>query len=405
MPRTGRPVMPIGGHGVITTTKRAEGQWQALTRFRDLDGITRQVAAQGRTKPAALQALNAKLRDRARLGGADLSAESTVAELAESWFAGIEESPGTKDTYRGLLDSHILPRLGNNRLREVTTGRVEQFVNGVAKPTTKQIVAKNGRPMTVRSGGPTAARMSRTVLALMFALAVRHDAVPANPVRESRQPTVERKEVRALTPEEFVLLRQNIVAWQAGGRMGPERSKDLIDKVDLFAATGLRPGELLGLLWSDVDFDSTPATIAVTGTIKRTSESGLHRQAFPKSESGERVLPLPQFAVRLLARRKLADDPARNPLGLVFPSRVGGVLDPGNFRRQWVEARGEEFDWVKLGGFRKAVATLLEREADSVVASRQLGHSSDAVTRRYYIARDQMAPDSTHILDRFGVAE
>ena len=405
MARTGRPIMPIGGHGAITPRKLEDGGWQARTRFRDLDGVTRQVSAHGRTKPAALQALNAKLRDRARMGGADLSAESTVAELAESWFAGVDESPGTRDTYRGLLDSHILPRLGNNRLREVTTGRVEQFVNLVAKPTTKQIVAKNGRPMTVRSGGPTAARMSRTVLALMFALAVRHDAVPANPVRESRQPVVERKEVRALTPEEFVLLRQNILAWQDSGVMGPRKSKDLIDKVDMFVATGLRPGELLGLLWEDVNFDASPVTIAVTGTIKRTSVNGLHRQAFPKSVSGERVLPLPQFAVKVLARRKLADDPARNPMGLIFPSAVGGVLDPGNFRRQWVEARGPEFDWVKPGGFRKAVATLIEREADSVVASRQLGHSSDAVTRRYYIARDHMAPDSTHILDQFGVAE
>lgn len=405
MARTGRPIGRIGGRGSVTVIELPSGKYQARVRFRDFDGVTRLVSAHGKSRKAATIALDEKLAKRSRLGGADLDGESTVNELAEVWFESVTESPGTKDTYRGLLDSHIKPRLGENRLREVTTGRVEKFVNDVSKPVTKQVEAKNGRMMNVKSGGPTAANMSRTVLGLMFAMAVRHDAVQSNPVREARRAVVERKKVRALTPEEFVALRQNIVDWQGSGTMGPRKSKDLIDKVDMFVATGLRPGELLALLWEDVNFDASPVTIAVTGTIKRTSVSGLHRQAFPKSESGERELPLPQFAVRILARRKLANDPTQNPMGLIFPSKVGGVLDPGNFRRQWVEARGPEFDWVRLGGFRKAVATLIEREADSVVASRQLGHSSDAVTRRYYIARDHMAPDSTHILDQFGVAE
>jgi integrase len=44
---------------------------------------------------------------------------------------------------------------------------------------------------------------------------------------------------------------------------------------DMFLATGLRPGELLALQFSDVDFRMR--TIAVTGTVKRDSVSGLHR--------------------------------------------------------------------------------------------------------------------------------
>ncbi|WP_066298955.1 tyrosine-type recombinase/integrase [Arthrobacter luteolus] len=396
----GRPVMPIGGHGNISATKLEDGQWQALARFRDRDGVTRRVKATGRNKTRAIRALEDKLERRARLGGQDLTADSKIKDLAEAWFATVDKSPGTRDTYRGLLNSHILPRLGENRLWEVTTGRVEQFIAAVAEPSTLDIVAKNGRPMTVKSGGPTAARMSRTVLGLMFRLAVRHDAVASNPVRESVPPKTARADIRALTVEEFGRLRANVLEWQDSGVMGPRKSKDLIDKVDLFIATGLRPGELLGLLWSDVDFTSNPATIEVTGTIKRTSEKGLHRQAYPKTEHGKRILGLPAFAVTMLRRRKLAQDPD-NPLGLIFPSAAGSVLDPGNFRRQWVDARGEEFEWVKPGGFRKAVATLIERDAGSMVASQQLGHSSDGPTRRHYIERNRLAPDTTRILERF----
>lgn len=401
-----RPVMPIDGHGKITATRLSEKTpaapevWQAEARFRDRDGVTRKVRARGRTKGRAIRALEDKMQDRARLGGDELSGETKVSVLAEAWFASVKKSPGTRDTYRGLLDSHILPRLGQLRLREVTTGRVERFIREVAEPTTIEIQARNGRTMTVKRGGPSAATMSRTVLGLMFSLAVRHDAVPANPVRESLRPEVRKTRIRALTVDEFKRLRQNVLTWQESGRMGPQKSKDLIDKVDLFIATGLRPGELLGLRWADVDFSSSPVTIEITGTIKRTSERGLHRQEYPKSEAGERLLGLPQFAVSMLKRRKLAQDPD-NPLDLIFPSAVGGVLDPGNFRRQWIEARGEEFDWVKPGGFRKAVATLIERGAGSVVASKQLGHSTDGPTLKYYIEENRTAPDTTHILEQF----
>lgn len=406
----GRPVMPIGGHGNITTTRLQEKTkttpevWQAEARFRDRDGETRKIRARDRTKKRAIQALEDKMLARVRVGGEDITAETTVRALADIWLAGVNESAGTRDNYRGLLESHIKPRLGAYRLREVTTGRVERFVSEVAVPSTIQILAKNGRRMTVKHGGPTAANMSRTVLGLMFGLPVRHDAVPSNPVRDSLRAPLPDSKIRALTVDEFGRLRKNILAWQESGAMGPRKSKDLVDKVDLFVATGLRPGELLGLLWEDVDLTSNPPSVAVTGTIKRTRDQGLHRQAHPKTEHGERVLGLPAFAVKVLARRKLAEEPGSNPLGLIFPSQVGTVLDPGNFRRQWREARGEEFEWVKPSSFRKAVATLIEREVGSVVASKQLGHSSDAVTRRHYIERDRATPNTTLILEQFGDA-
>lgn len=400
----GRPVMPIGGHGNISSRKLPSGQWQARANFRDSDGITRPVAANGSSKPKAINALTAKMKARSVRAGEDIGPETLISELAEIWFSSLRQSPGTQDIYRGVLDTHILPRLGANRIREVTTGRVERFISDVSEPIYVDIIAKNGRPMRVKKGGPTAATLARTVLGLMFRLAVRRDALTANPVRESLRPVAIREEIRALTLDEFRQLRQNILAWQDSGVMGPRKSKDLVDKVDLFVATGLRPGELFGLLWKDVNFDASPPTVEVTGTVKRTTKDGLHRQTYPKSEHGKRILGLPPFAVKMLARRQLAEEPGSNPLGLIFPSRTGGLIDPGNFHRQWSEARGKEFEWVKPSSFRKAVATLIERDAGSIVASKQLGHSSDAVTRRHYIERNRETPNTTSILEQFGQA-
>jgi len=164
--------------------------------------------------------------------------------------------------------------------------------------------------------------------------------------------------------------------------------------MDMFLATGLRPGELLALQFSDVDWHA--GTIAVTGTVKRDSVNGLHRQAFPKSESGKRVLKLPLFGFEVLQRRK-----ATTSGDLIFPNRNGDPIEPANFRRLWREARGETWAPVKPSSFRKAVATLIERESGSLIASQQLGHGSDAVTKKHYIERNRHAPDSSLILEQW----
>lgn len=50
-------------------------------------------------------------------------------------------------------------------------------------------------------------------------------------------------------------------------------------------------------------------------------------------------------------------------------------MKPADFSRLWVQPRGEKRALVEPRAFRKAVATLIERETDSVIASKQLGYS------------------------------
>ncbi|WP_168709308.1 tyrosine-type recombinase/integrase [Arthrobacter sp. PAMC25564] len=343
----------------------------ALTRFRDFDGVTRRVSAQGTSRAAADAALKEKLKARTHLGGLELTRDSTIKELSERWLPTLTQSQATQDSYRQKVDRYILPAMGAWRLWEATTGRCEAFLR------------------TLQATAPSMASQSRVVLSLMMGLAVRYDIIGTNPVREVMMPTVEKRQVSALSVEQVQDLRRHIDKW-AGQK--PGRASTL-DAMDMFLATGLRPGELLSLQFSDVDFRM--GTIAVTGTVKRDSVHGLHRQASPKSESGKRVLTLPLFGLELLRRRK-----AGAAGDLVFPNRNGEPMEPANFRRLWREARGKQWEGVKPSSFRKAVATLIERESGSLIASRQLGHSSDAITKKHYIERNRNAPDSSLILEQ-----
>jgi len=366
----GRAPLQIGTSGQVSYSG-PKGKIVALTRFRDFDGVTRRVSAQGTSKASADAALKEKLQSRTHLGGLELTRDSTIKELSERWLPTLTQSQATQDSYRQKVERYIIPGMGAWRLWEATTGRCEAFLR------------------TLQDKAPAMASQSRVVLSLMLGMAVRYDILDANPVREVMMATGEKKRVSALTVEQVQELRLHIQQWASDK---PGRGATL-DALDMFVATGLRPGELLALQFSDVDWRA--GTIAVTGTVKRDSVNGLHRQAFPKSESGKRVLKLPLFGIEVLRRRKSGANG-----DLIFPNRKGEPMEPANFRRLWREARGEKWEAVKPSSFRKAVATLIERESGSLIASRQLGHSSDAITKKHYIERNQNAPDSSLILEQ-----
>ena len=81
--------------------------------------------------------------------------------------------------------------------------------------------------------------------------------------------------------------------------------------------TGLRASELRGLRWADVDFDKRE--LHVRQRADRYSAIGK-----PKSESGERTVPLTPIVVNTLREWKLACP--KSEAGLVFPS-TGGLVE------------------------------------------------------------------------------
>jgi len=123
------------------------------------------------------------------------------------------------------------------------------------------------------------------------------------------------------------------------------------------------------------------------------------RKPTPKTQAGHRTLVLPRFAIDTLLRRKVAQ--GFNPIDGVFVTRKGTWLSTNNVHRQWRLFRADMGvnDTVTFKAFRKAMATLLEREFSVEQAQAQLGHSKSTTTRSYYIARPAVAPDSSDLLD------
>jgi len=137
------------------------------------------------------------------------------------------------------------------------------------------------------------------VFSNVCAYAARLDAMARNPVRDTSPISVKPKKGKPRA-----LAAAGIRQVRAYASYDPiARRRDLPDLIDIMAATGMRIGEALAVVWDAVNLDAK--TVEVRGTVIRIKGVGLIIKPEPKTEAGYRTLILPDWAVPLLrARRK-----------------------------------------------------------------------------------------------------
>jgi integrase len=173
---------------------------------------------------------------------------------------------------------------------------------------------------------------------------------------------------------------------------------DLVDVVTMFAATGCRISEVLGLRWSDIDLKAR--TISITGKIIGVKGRGLIRDHNTKTDAGKRVLPLPTFAVAMLFARQVGAD--ANLHDVIFPSSNGNLRDPDGVSKQWRRVREAlGYEWVTSHTFRRTLATIIDAEGMSArVGADQLGHRHVSMTQDVYMGRGVVHTEVAAALDR-----
>ncbi|WP_020391490.1 helix-turn-helix domain-containing protein [Kribbella catacumbae] len=314
-----RPPLPIGTWGdVRTQVIKTDDDGNAIShraqaKFRDHDGQVRLVSAFGKTPTAAKNKLLIKLKDRAKTGqSGELTAMHKINHLLDLWITKFKEqiadetrSPTSLDTYLRAIRNHIRPALGELRIGEVNTPRVDTVISKIKKNT-----------------GPPTAKTCRAIISGMMQLAVRYGAITVNPVREVE--SIEhpaRKPARAIQADEVTLLRKHLKADEAAVHA------DLPDLVTFMLGTGARIGESLAVLWSQIDLDA--ATVDITHTIVRITGEGLIRKPV-KSKASNRQVGLPNWLIATLRTRAATGIRLDAP---IFTDTIGGYRDPNNVRR------------------------------------------------------------------------
>lgn len=322
-----RRVQPLGTYGKITT-ERTSDAYLARTRYRDFNGRYHRLQAAGPTKSAAVDDLKSRIASFAEEApDGDLTKRSKLTDAAEVWLDEIvlrgKLSQQSIDAYREAVDRFILPALGELRIGELTVGRLDRFCKALAKRS------------------PSRARQARTVLSQIFALLVRHDVLATNPVAGTSPIPQTRSQVRALSVEELAHVRSLIATWRTGPDVhGPKPDGQIPLIFDVILGTSARIGEAVALRVCDVDLESTPATVTISGTLVKSKDQGRIRQNHPKHSKRWRVVSIPAFTADAIRQRLEVvgtDDPGQP----IFCTKHGTWLAPGNVRRAWRDIRSD----------------------------------------------------------------
>ncbi|MGA2412792.1 MAG: tyrosine-type recombinase/integrase [Candidatus Binataceae bacterium] len=250
------------------------------------------------------------------------SASKTIAEAGKLWIetgeqAGLERA--TLEAYRQHLRLHVNPYLGSLKLSQLSAPMVREFEDKLARGDMPE-----GSPPQPRSR--VMIRKIRTSLSSLLSDAQERGLVSRNVVRELRQTRRRSAERRAEKRQKGKLkvgvdipTREEIkaIVEAAEGRWRPLLLTAIF--------TGLRASELRGLRWEDVDLDKRE--LHMRQRADRFNDFGS-----PKSEDGDRTVPLTPIVANTLREWKLACPKSSHRL--VFPTGSGGVESHSNIRQR-----------------------------------------------------------------------
>ncbi|WP_346268128.1 tyrosine-type recombinase/integrase [Streptomyces sp. SID3915] len=189
--------------------------------------------------------------------------------------------------------------------------------------------------------------------------------------------------------------RRRIKPWsvaEAGQFLADAAARDdhLFAAWVLVLTLGLRRGEVLGLTWKSIDFEA--GELYVDHQIQRAGRQILHRET--KTEDSDDFLPLPSLCLKALRMRRaqqIGDRKAAGELwqdvhGLVFTTKYGTPIEPGNLTRMFaLRARRAGLRVIPLRNTRHTCSSLLVAlKVHPKIAQRILRHSQIAMTMEVY---------------------
>ena len=233
--------------------------------------------------------------------GGGLEEDRLFGAYACEWYEVRKKpfvSASTANNYRTALNKHLLPAFGDRNLRAIRAVELQTFINGYAGKSKSLIGNLIG------------------TLKLIFTAAKQDRLVAVNPAEDLRRPkAAPPAEKRALTEDE----RRRMVALFPVHEHGAYLAT--------MYYTGMRPGEVRGLQWGDIDWDAN--LIHVQRDVDY-ADGGRARVGDLKTAASDRYIPIAAPLRELLMPLRQA------PGSFIFPGRDGGPLAQVTAVRMWI---------------------------------------------------------------------
>ena len=371
------------GDGMVR--KREDGRWEGrivIGHKENGDPIFRYLSAG--SQKALVERLS---RERNIYQGVDLTEDSrmTLGEWLDRWLEervapSVRES--TLESYRYHIRHHIKPRLGSKPIGKITADDVQKLYREIQNCGRIQEDPVWGHALS----GSTVRRL-HGVFHMAMRAAVRAHLIPKNPtegVTLPKKETVPKQVLNDAQLERFMKEVQNDPIWH-----------------DFFyteLTTGLRQGEICGLMWSD--FDEAHGTLSVRRTL-HIQKGGRLVTGETKTGTGKRTITLPPSTAGLLAQRKKSSYSQwifPNPLRPEQPANPNAAY---NHLKTLLKRAG--LPSIRFHDLRHTFAThALASGVDAKTLSGILGHTQASFTLDTYThVTGDMQRQAAQVMDTF----
>ena len=382
-----------------TVYKRNDNRWGGAVSYHDEQGVYRRKSFCAPTKKAVLK----KIGDYIEFFKMEIAeADETKKPLRKSmqkWLEVFQYGAVERATYDRKEDCakrYIYPRIGDLIISEVAAADLsgilsQMMIEGYAHSTVKHVYS---------------------LLNEYFRYLCYEDYIPKNPMAyvrmikkanflaaQGREIIARSDAVTVLTDEEIRRLREAVFTRNRKGALKHQQAAAYL----LMLNTGLRTGEVLGLINSDIDLDNREMLVvrAVKEVSKRDSDGAVRGNELIvgglKTAASKRTIPLNSTAIEMIrilrAERYFSAD---SPL---IPNQAGDFTRPSTFRsRRYTLLDFSGIPHKGLHSLRHTFATRLingiedENGNLKTLTVKQvadlLGHTTSTVTEKYYVRRE-----------------
>lgn len=354
------------GEGSIR--RRSNGRWEGryTAGIDPATGKAMQKSVSAKTQAECRERLRQAIRDSQGLV-IDHTGDYTVAEWCRLWYETYSKPNlrfSTADSYKVILEKHIIPAIGGIKLRQLTALHIQQMYNHAKE----QGRVRRWEKTTDLSLANSTVRRIHMVLNSCLQQALKERIIPYNPCESCRVPKLEKKEMTIIPPE------------KVGAYLRAAEEYGVLPIFYLELTSGLRRGELLGLQWSDLD----PENQLITVNKQLSKINGELVLTTPKTQNSIRKVAVPKRTVELLIaeHEKHPDSP------LMFASpRTGSYWSPDAIGRvhKKLLAMAEIDSSVRFHDLRHTFATLaMQSGVDVKTLASMLGHYSAGFTLDTY---------------------
>jgi len=337
---------------------REGNSWRAAIT---LDG--RRITKSFKTQTEGL-AWKDEMKNQVKQGLTYNSTRLTLGQFLRDWLSihKMSLTPMIGVRYEQIARDYIFPHIGKCKLKDLHIEQIEGLYQSLLK-----------QGASVRT-----VHWVHAILHRSLKDAVKRGLVGFNAAHGARLPKLIQKEMEILNETEVLQLL--IVA---------QRSH-LEALLHVAVKTGMREGELLGLKWSDLDWNK--GIIRVQRQVQRVKGRGMVFMR-PKTKSSLRSIQLGDETVQIL-RKHLAQQNLDKALAgkrwknnnLIFPSRVGTPQSPSNLLKEFKALlKQADLKKIRFHDLRHTSASLmLNHGVPVLIVSKILGHSKPSTTLDIY---------------------